>query len=125
MGNPDDLALGRAQKVLIELDKSVDVKAVRGLRQKTLRFHFRINGLAEYFVKSQTEQERTQIVDVGDRPETVYVAGRVQSRILSAFFERRRPNAPVNHSELAQVHVGGFARHGPDRSPLRPAARGE
>src|ERR1700728_5437888 len=83
----DHLPGGRAQKVLVALQKSIDVETVARFGEKRLRLHFRIHGLAENFIESYPEQERTQIIDVGEGPKAVDVPGRVKPHILAPFFE--------------------------------------
>ena len=65
---------GGLKEILVALDHAAERKAVCRLGKKNLRLHFRVDGLGENFVEGQPEQERTQVVDVGDGAEAVEVA---------------------------------------------------
>ena len=75
MQNRDHLPRSRAQEVLVALEKSIHADPVRGLREKSLRFHFRIYRLAEYLVEGKPEKKRTQIVDIGHGAEAIDRSG--------------------------------------------------
>src|SRR6266481_595871 len=65
---------GGLKEVLIALYHAAKREAVERFRHKNLRFHLRVDGLGKDLIEGESEQKRTQVVDIGDGAEAVEVA---------------------------------------------------
>ena len=122
----DDVAGSRALEVLVALHRSVVEKTVGRVGQKSLRLHFRIHRLGENFIEGQAEDERTQIIDVGDAAEIMSKrVFRVEPNFVSALVDRRTADAAIEDAEIIEIDVGFFARARAKFALRRPTAPGE
>ncbi len=123
MQDGDDITRLRALKVLITLRKRIEREPSRGIRKKYLRFHFRIDRLTEGFVESLSEYERTEVVDVGNRPEATESPFCVQARFLTALVDRGKADATIADAEVVDVDERGFAGTHSKFAALGPASQ--
>jgi len=98
------------------------VKSVGGVGEKNLRAHLRVHCLGVDVGEGDAENERTQIVDIGDAAEGSERTLGSKERVFAALILRRAANAAVHHSLIVEIEIGRVA--GPDAqlSAFKPAA---
>src|SRR6202158_4615709 len=76
------------KEVLVALDHPAERKSLDRLGEEKLRFYFGVHGLGENIVEGQAEEKRTEVVNIGNRAESVKAAVGRQSRLLATFLPR-------------------------------------
>src|SRR5271165_5907302 len=111
-------------EVLVTLGQGVEVKSVSGIGEEDLRPYFGVNCLGVDVGEGDAENERTQIVDIGDTAERPEGALGQETGILAPLVLRWIADAAVRDSLIVKVDVGAVAGTSAKFSALKPAPLG-
>src|ERR1700677_1007748 len=103
-------------EVLVALGQAIEMKPIGRVGEKNLRPHFRINRLAVNVRECEAEDERTQIIDVGNPAEGSKRTFGHETRVLTALVLRRIANAAIHHSLIVEINKRSVARTSPEFS---------
>src|SRR5208283_649903 len=108
-------------EVLVALSQGIEVKSVGGIGKENLRPDFRVDRLGVHVREGDAENERAQVIDIGDAAKIPEGTLGHETRVLAALVLRWSTDAAIYHSLIIEVHEGVVAGPSTKFTALKPA----